>query len=227
MSMLLERIHNEPLESDDQTAIPMMNDPLPYRVLKRGLDVVVSLLLMILLSPLIALVAIAVRLTSPGPVIFKQERAGLCGKTFVMYKFRTMHDGAENDRDALAKLNELDGPVFKIAADPRLTSIGRFLRRSSIDELPQLANCLLGQMSLVGPRPLWINEALQARGQERYRMSVKPGLTCLWQVSGRSELGYDKWVALDLYYIKNRSILLDVMILIQTIPAVLSARGAY
>ena len=144
-----------------------------------------------------------------------------------MYKFRTMHDGAENDRDALAKLNELEGPVFKIASDPRLTSIGRFLRRSSIDELPQLVNCLFGQMSLVGPRPLWINEALQASGQERYRMSVKPGLTCLWQVSGRSELGYDKWVALDLYYIRNRSLLLDIMILFQTLPAVLSARGAY
>jgi lipopolysaccharide/colanic/teichoic acid biosynthesis glycosyltransferase len=124
-------------------------------------------------------------------------------------------------------LNEQDGPVFKIAADPRLTRIGRFLRRSSIDELPQLINCLLGQMSLVGPRPLWIDEACQAKGQEKFRMSVKPGLTCLWQVSGRSELSYDKWVALDLYYVHHRSLLLDAMILVQTIPAVLSARGAY
>lgn len=226
MSMLMENIQQASFDCDPE-AIPTVHDSRIYRLIKRGMDIVFSLVGLIIFSPLMALVALVIRVTSPGPVIFKQVRAGMCGKPFVMYKFRTMHDGAENDRDALAKLNELEGPVFKIASDPRLTSIGRFLRRSSIDELPQLVNCLFGQMSLVGPRPLWINEALQASGQERYRMSVKPGLTCLWQVSGRSELGYDKWVALDLYYIRNRSLLLDIMILFQTLPAVLSARGAY
>jgi len=227
MSVLLERIDTEELNGQAVFCVPCLCAPPVYRLVKRVFDVVISALLLVALSPLILIVALCVRLTSPGPIIFKQLRAGVGGKPFTMFKFRTMRDGAENDRDALAVLNEQDGPVFKIAADPRLTRIGRFLRRSSIDELPQLINCLLGQMSLVGPRPLWIDEACQAKGQEKFRMSVKPGLTCLWQVSGRSELSYDKWVALDLYYVHHRSLLLDAMILVQTIPAVLSARGAY
>ena len=144
-----------------------------------------------------------------------------------MYKFRTMRNGAQDERELVAHLNEQTGPVFKIAADPRVTWIGRFLRRSSIDELPQLFNVLSGKMSLVGPRPLWLPEALQSVGAARLRMRIKPGLTCLWQISGRSELTYDQWVLLDLYYIRHRSLLLDLLIIAQTIPAVLSARGAY
>jgi lipopolysaccharide/colanic/teichoic acid biosynthesis glycosyltransferase len=198
-----------------------------YECAKRTLDVVLASALLVLLAPLILLVAAAVKLTSRGPVIFRQARAGLNGRPFVMYKFRTMHVGAEEARPAIAHLNEKDGPVFKIASDPRLTPIGRLLRRSSIDELPQLINVLRGEMSLVGPRPLWMPEAQRTIGQARLRMAVKPGLTCLWQVSGRSELSYHQWVQLDLHYVRNRGLLLDLAIMLQTIPAVISARGAY
>jgi lipopolysaccharide/colanic/teichoic acid biosynthesis glycosyltransferase len=172
-------------------------------------------------------VAILVKLTSRGEVFFKQTRIGLNGRSFTMYKFRSMCKGAQDDRKFLADLNEQDGPVFKIADDPRLTSIGKFLRSSSLDELPQLWNVLKGEMAIVGPRPLWQPEAEKASPRARLRTWVKPGLTCLWQISGRSEVGYDEWVELDLYYIQNRSLLLDLLIVLQTIPAVLSGRGAY
>jgi lipopolysaccharide/colanic/teichoic acid biosynthesis glycosyltransferase len=171
--------------------------------------------------------AAIVKLTSRGPVIFRQTRAGLHGRPFTMFKFRTMVDRAEEARKALAHLNEKDGPVFKIANDPRLTLVGRFLRRSSIDELPQLFNILRGEMSLVGPRPLWLPEAEQTKGIALFRMEVKPGLTCLWQISGRSELSYNEWVRLDLYYVQRRGMLLDLMIMFRTVSAVISARGAY
>jgi lipopolysaccharide/colanic/teichoic acid biosynthesis glycosyltransferase len=200
---------------------------LAYECAKRVLDVVLASALLVLFAPLVLLVAAAVKMTSRGPVIFKQTRAGLNGHPFMMYKFRTMHTGAEEVRPAIVHLNEKDGPVFKIARDPRLTPIGRLLRRSSIDELPQLINVLRGEMSLVGPRPLWMPEAQRTVGQARIRMAVKPGLTCLWQVSGRSELSYREWVKLDLHYVRNRGMLLDLAIMLQTIPAVISARGAY
>lgn len=183
--------------------------------------------LIVLLSPLMLIVAAMVKLTSRGPVIFRQTRGGLHGVPFTMYKFRSMVDRAEEARKALAHLNEKDGPVFKIADDPRLTPVGRLLRCSSIDELPQLFNVLKGEMSLVGPRPLWMPEADRTEGAARMRMDVKPGLTCLWQISGRSELSYKEWVSLDLYYVKHRSMILDLLIMAQTIPAIISARGAY
>ena len=205
--------------------------PLPsrpaYELAKRVLDVVVAACLLVVTSPLMLAVAALIRLTSPGPAIFKQTRAGAAGRPFTMYKFRTMRLGAEDDRESLAHLNEKDGPVFKIAADPRLTLLGSFLRQSSIDELPQLFNVLLGEMTLVGPRPLWLPEANKAVGPAWARTTVTPGLTCLWQISGRSELSYETWVAMDLHYIKHRSMLLDLLILIQTGPAVLFGRGAY
>ena len=144
-----------------------------------------------------------------------------------MLKFRSMRRGAQEDREYFANLNEQEGPVFKIADDPRLTLLGRFMRRTSIDELPQLFNVLAGRMSIVGPRPLWLPEALQAKGKAILRTYVKPGLTCLWQISGRSELSYERWVELDIYYIENRTLLLDALIVIKTIPAVLSGKGAY
>jgi len=209
----------------DLPAIPRQKPA--YLVAKRALDVVIASSLLIVLSPVMAVVAVLIKLTSRGAVFFKQTRVGLHGKPFTMYKFRSMRKGAQDDRKFLAHLNENDGPVFKIAEDPRLTPIGRFLRRSSLDELPQLWNVLKGEMSLVGPRPLWHEEAREATERARLRTCVKPGLTCLWQISGRSELGHDKWVELDLYYIQNRSLLLDLLIIVQTIPAVLSARGAY
>lgn len=198
-----------------------------YLAAKRVLDVVVAAALLVVLGPVMLLVAAAVKLTSRGPVLFSQVRAGLNERPFTMFKFRTMRLGAEDDRELLAHLNEQDGPVFKIPEDPRLTPVGRFLRRSSLDELPQLLNVLRGEMSLVGPRPLWMVEAQRARGAARLRTLVKPGLTCLWQISGRSELGYQTWVEMDLFYIRRRSFLLDLLIMIQTIPAVLSGRGAY
>lgn len=198
-----------------------------YLAIKRLIDIVLSLVAIILMLPVMLLVSLLIKLTSKGPVIFKQERAGRDNKPFTMYKFRTMRKGAEDDRKLLAHLNTQSGPVFKIPEDPRLTKIGRFLRRSSLDELPQLFNVLRGDMSLVGPRPLWMPEALQATGAATFRSRVKPGLTCLWQISGRSELSYEEWVLLDLYYIAHRSTLLDMLILVQTIPAVLSTHGAY
>ena len=199
-----------------------------YTLASRVLDVALSATLIVALAPVMLMVAVAIKMTSRGSVFFKQGRAGLNGKPFMMYKFRTMRNGAQDERMRLESLNEQKkGPVFKISQDPRLTSIGRFLRRSSLDELPQLFNVLSGDMSLVGPRPLWLPEAMQVQGPAVRRTSVKPGLTCLWQISGRSELDYDRWVALDLYYVDHRSLMLDILILVQTIPAVLSGRGAY
>ena len=198
-----------------------------YEISKRIIDLVLASVLLVATLPLTLLTAILIKLTSRGPVIFTQERAGLGGKPFYMYKFRTMYRGAEDDRDFLSHLNEQNGPVFKITKDPRLTLIGRFLRRSSIDELPQLINVLAGHMSLVGPRPMWLPEARQITGLAKLRTAVKPGLSCLWQISGRSELSFDEWVKLDLYYFRHRGILLDMLIIIQTIPAVISGHGAY
>jgi len=198
-----------------------------YSIVKRASDIVVASLLLLLLSPIMGLVAFLVKVTSRGSVFFTQTRIGHNGRPFTMYKFRSMRNGAEDDREFLSELNEQDGPVFKIVEDPRLTPIGKFLRRSSLDELPQLWNVLKGEMAIVGPRPLWQPEAEKASDRARLRTRVKPGLTCLWQISGRSEVAYDEWVELDLYYIQNRSLLLDLLIVVQTIPAVLSGRGAY
>ena len=209
-------------------ALPTIpRETLVYSIVKRGSDIVVAVTLLLLLAPLMGFVALLVKLTSRGGVLFAQTRIGLNGRLFTMYKFRSMRQGAQDDRNFLADLNEQEGPVFKIADDPRLTPIGKFLRRSSLDELPQLWNVLKGEMAIVGPRPLWQPEAEKATERARLRTRAKPGLTCLWQISGRSELGYGKWVELDLYYIQNRSLLLDLLIVVQTIPAVLSGRGAY
>jgi len=198
-----------------------------YDLVKRAMDLALGAVLLALAVPVLLVAAAAIKLTSRGPILFKQVRGGLHGRPFTMCKLRTMHIGAEEDRQFLAQANEKAGPVFKISDDPRLTWVGRWLRRTSIDELPQLINVLVGQMSLVGPRPLWLPEARAVRGPAAMRAQVKPGLTCLWQISGRSELSYEHWVQLDLYYVRHRSILLDVLILVQTIPAVLSCRGAY
>jgi lipopolysaccharide/colanic/teichoic acid biosynthesis glycosyltransferase len=198
-----------------------------YLVAKRLLDVVLSLVLLALLAPLLILTAVVVKITSRGPVMFSQTRAGKRTQPFTMYKFRTMRLGAEDDQAFLRHMNCQNGPIFKVREDPRLTWPGRFLRRSSIDELLQLFNVLKGEMSLVGPRPLWLPEAQKAAGAAKLRTSVKPGLTCLWQISGRSELSYEQMVLLDLYYIRHRSFMLDLMIIIQTLPAILSGHGAY
>lgn len=195
---------------------------------KRILDVVGALLLLALLSPLLLLTALLVRLTSRGAAIFRQERAGMNGRTFTLYKFRTMVDGAEKDRAQLEGRNEMDGPVFKIKEDPRITGLGKFLRKSSIDELPQLWNVVKGDMSLVGPRPLPTYEVEKFEPWQRRRMSMRPGITCLWQVLGRNRVtSFTEWMRLDLEYVDRWSLALDLNILLKTVPAVLGARGAY
>ncbi len=198
-----------------------------YDFTKRVFDIAAGAILLVLATPLMVLAALAIKITSRGPVLFHQKRTGLNGQTFTMHKFRSMCPGAEDARPILEKLNESNGPAFKIKRDPRVTLVGRFLRRSSIDELPQLINVLAGRMSLVGPRPLPVAEAENVRGAGRLRTTVKPGLTCLWQISGRNELTFEQWMHMDLYYIRHRSLLLDLVILVQTIPAVLSTHGAY
>lgn len=198
-----------------------------HLLVKRVLDIAGAAALLVLLAPLMLLTALAVKLTSRGPIFFRQVRSGANGRTFTMYKFRSMCDGAEAMQGQLAGANEVSGPVFKMRNDPRLTAIGSVLRRSSFDELPQLWNVLWGEMSLVGPRPPIPAEVLQYETWQRRRLSMKPGLTCLWQVSGRSEIAdFDRWMRLDLEYIDRWSLWLDAEILVKTLPAVLGGRGA-
>jgi exopolysaccharide biosynthesis polyprenyl glycosylphosphotransferase len=195
---------------------------------KRLIDLVAGVLLLVALSPLLLLVALLIKLDSTGPVFFCQERVGLNRRRFQLFKFRTMYDGSHRQQASFERLNEAAGPVFKIKRDPRVTRIGLFLRRFSIDELPQLLNVIRGEMSLVGPRPLPVRdvERIDSLWQRR-RFSVKPGLTCLWQVNGRSDLNFDRWVRMDLEYIDHWSLELDFRILLKTIPAVLKGSGAY
>ena len=195
---------------------------------KAIVDRVGALILLVLSLPLWLVEIIGIRFGSRGPVFFKQERAGHYGQPFIMWKFRTMHPGAESKRNELEAHNEMDGPVFKITNDPRIFAFGRWLRRTSIDELPQLINVLRGEMSLVGPRPLPVYEIQRIeKHAQRRRLSVKPGLTCLWQVTGRNGIkNFEEWVALDLKYIDNWSFWLDLQILAQTLPAVIRGIGA-
>jgi len=193
---------------------------------KRLLDIAVSSALLVLAAPVILIAAICIKLTSPGSILFKQSRVGLNGRRFTLYKFRTMIADAQARRGEVHHLNEMTGPVFKAKDDPRITPIGRVLRKFSLDELPQLLNVLKGDMSLVGPRPPIPEEVASYHRWHRRRLSMKPGLTCLWQVSGRNEIDFDRWMQLDLQYIDNWSPGLDLKILLRTIPAVLSGRGA-
>jgi lipopolysaccharide/colanic/teichoic acid biosynthesis glycosyltransferase len=198
----------------------------PLPMWKRLLDVSVALVALVLVSPVLLLAAFAVRLSSPGPIIFRQWRSGRGGRPFLMYKFRTMVCGAEALKQQLMALNEQDGPAFKIERDPRVTSVGRFLRCTSIDELPQLLNILKGDMSLVGPRPLPCDESDACLPWQRQRLQVTPGLTCIWQVSGRSQVSFAEWVRMDLRYIRTCTLGHDLKLLAQTIPAVILRRGA-
>jgi exopolysaccharide biosynthesis polyprenyl glycosylphosphotransferase len=195
--------------------------------LKHGFDVLAAAAAIVLLAPILLATAAAIVATMGRPVLFIQDRAGLRGRRFRMYKFRTMFRDADAQRERLADKNEAGGPVFKVRKDPRVTRLGWFLRRSSIDELPQLFNVLTGSMSLVGPRPLPVKEQEQIKGWHRRRLMMKPGLTCLWQVSGRSDIDFEEWMKLDLRYVDEWSLVLDLKIMLRTIPAVLSARGAH
>jgi exopolysaccharide biosynthesis polyprenyl glycosylphosphotransferase len=196
-------------------------------ILKRILDILCSALLLILLFPLFAIVAALIKITSPGPVFFRQERVGRNKRRFLIYKFRTMVTNAEQMMSQLEKLNEVSGPVFKIKDDPRITAIGKWLRRTSVDELPQFFNVLKGDMSLVGPRPLPMRD-YQGFNEDwqRRRFSVRPGITCLWQVQGRSSIAFEQWMELDIQYLDEWSLWLDLKILARTIPAVVRGSGA-
>jgi exopolysaccharide biosynthesis polyprenyl glycosylphosphotransferase len=194
---------------------------------KRACDVVVSAIGLLALLPLFAAVALAIKATSPGPVIFRQERTGLRGRPFTLLKFRTMVVGADQQLASLRDRNEADGPLFKLRQDPRVTRVGAVLRRYSIDELPQLWNVLKGEMSLVGPRPPLADEVALYEEWQLDRLEVRPGITGLWQVSGRSELSFEDYVRLDLFYVENWSIAYDLFILSKTVPLLVSTRGAY
>lgn len=194
---------------------------------KRVLDVVAASIALVLTSPLLLLAALAIKLESRGPVLYRSTRIGRGGRPFTFLKLRSMVHGADQHRHRLSHLNECDGPVFKINRDPRVTRVGRFLRVTSIDEIPQFVNVILGQMSMVGPRPPIPEEVVQYEPWQLRRLDVRPGITCLWQISGRSRIGFQEWMRLDLEYIRRQSLALDLNILIRTVPAVLSREGAY
>ena len=196
-------------------------------LLKKGIDFFGSIILLLLLLPSFIVIPLLIKFTSPGPILYRQIRCGLNGRRFTMYKFRSMEVNADKKLEMLQISNEMSGPVFKISKDPRVTRLGYFLRRFSLDELPQLINVIKGEMSLVGPRPPLPKETVQYNGWQRRRLSVKPGLTCLWQVSGRNTLDFSQWMVLDLHYIDHWSLWLDLQILLRTIPAVIMGRGAY
>ncbi len=220
------------LAVEDLDGIPLLalstvpQDPFALAT-KRALDVALSAVALALLSPVFLAVAVAIRLDSPGPVFFRQRRVGRNGREFTLLKFRSMYQDAAARLEALRAKNEVSGPVFKMREDPRVTRVGRFIRRTSIDELPQFWNVLRGEMSVVGPRPPIPSEVRQYERRHLRRLSVKPGITCTWQVSGRSSIGFDRWMELDLSYIDNWSLWRDVKILARTIPAVLTGRGAH
>jgi len=196
-------------------------------IVKRAIDIIASATALIALAPLLGLIALAIMLDSPGPVLFRQTRVGKDGKTFTLHKFRSMRVGAEQEQDKLAERNEATGPLFKMRDDPRLTRVGKILRRFSFDELPQLHNVLRGEMSLVGPRPPLPKEVDEYQEWHKKRLEIAPGLTGLWQVSGRSDLTFDEMVLLDIYYIENWSPALDTIITLRTIPRVIFGDGAY
>jgi exopolysaccharide biosynthesis polyprenyl glycosylphosphotransferase len=220
------------VDFDDMGGIPLVGlkettIPRAGRLVKRALDVVLSLVALLVFAPVVILIAILIRLDSPGPAVFTQRRVGEAGRTFDILKFRSMKVGAEEEQAQLQDLNQSSGPLFKIKADPRFTRMGRFLRRSSLDELPQFINVLRGEMSVVGPRPGLPPEVAQYQPWQRQRLEVPPGITGLWQVSGRSELSFDEMCLLDVYYIENWSLGLDLTIMLRTVPGVLFAEGAY
>jgi len=198
-----------------------------YRVTKRFLDIFASILLLLLAFPIFLLIALAIRLTSKGPVLYKSSRVGLGGQEFGFIKFRSMYLDADRRLSELAELNEKDGPIFKMKNDPRVTKVGRFLRKYSLDELPQLFHVLTGQMSLVGPRPPLPHEVRCYDDRCMVRLSVKPGITCFWQVMGRSSLTFDEWMELDRRYVEEMSFWTDLEILLRTPQAVLRGSGAY
>ena len=215
------------LERDLHKEIVVQNERRGYEFAKRVFDVVSSLLALIVFSPLMGITALAIKLEDGGSPIFAQTRVGKDGKFFRMYKFRSMCEDAEKKLKELQDRNEADGLAFKMSNDPRVTRVGAFIRKTSIDELPQLFNIFKGNMSVVGPRPPLGYEVMQYDDYQMQRLSVKPGLTCYWQCSGRSDVSFDEWMELDIKYIRERSFFKDIEIIFRTIPAVLFHKGAY
>lgn len=213
----VKKMEMQVVEAVDYNTIELKNRKL-YLFCKRSMDIVASLLGLILLSPIFLIIAIAIKLEDPkGSIFFSQMRSGKNNKLFPMYKFRSMVSNAEELLEELKDLNEMDGPAFKIKDDPRITKVGKFIRKTSIDELPQLFNVLKGDMSLVGPRPPIPHEVAEYNNYQMQRLLVKPGLTCIWQVSGRNSIGFDEWVEMDLDYIKNRNLFMDIKLIFKTI----------
>lgn len=211
----------------DETPLLVLARPVKYAQVKRMLDVVGALVLLTALSPVFLLIGLAIKLTSPGPIRYRCRRVGLGGKVFEFVKFRSMYIDAETRFDTLRGKNEKDGPIFKMKDDPRITPVGRFLRKYSLDELPQLVNVLKGEMSLVGPRPPLPREVAQYDAYAMQRLSVKPGITCFWQIMGRSDLTFQEWMELDHRYLQEMSFWTDIKILAKTPLAVLKGNGAY
>ncbi len=199
---------------------------LTYHEIKRGIDVIVALLAIVLFAPVFLVTALAIYIEDGAPVFFIQERNGLHGKIFRMYKFRSMCRDAAKIHQSLLAQNELDGPAFKMKDDPRLTRVGKFIRKTSIDELPQLLNILKGEMSIVGPRPLPTYETAELNEYQRQRMNVKPGLTCYWQCSGRNDIPFGEWMEMDMKYIEDESICTDARIMVKTVASVITGKGA-
>lgn len=213
--------------SQNRRFVPLRALPLWYRIARRVLDIVVATFILTLLFPLFLVIALAIRLTSKGPILYRSWRVGLGGKPFLFLKFRTMVNEAERLKLHLSDLNHHDGPIFKSKVDPRITGVGRILRKLSLDEFPQFIHVLLGQMTLVGPRPHLPSEVVQYDELSLQRLSVKPGLTCYWQIRGRSNIGFEEWVKLDLQYIEEMNIITDFKLLLKTPIAVLRGEGAY
>jgi len=216
---------NETREITDTTVV--IKKKRVYQVIKRIFDIVASIVGLIVLAPLFLVVAILIKREDGGPIFFIQERTGLNNKPFKMYKFRTMCENAAEMHKFLLEQNELDGPAFKMKEDPRITHIGKFLRHTSIDELPQLLNILKGEMSVVGPRPLPVYETDQMTDYQNTRHLVKPGLTCYWQVMGRTEVPFEEWMELDQKYLEKRSIATDIGLIVMTFRALTAGDGAY
>jgi lipopolysaccharide/colanic/teichoic acid biosynthesis glycosyltransferase len=205
----------------------VIRDTLGYAAGKRAFDLVVGLLVFVLVLPIFPLIALMIKLDSGGPVFYRQDRVGRGGRPFRFYKFRSMYREADRRLAELQHRNEQDGPVFKIRSDPRITPVGQFLRRSSMDEIPQVINVLRGEMSIVGPRPPLPAEVARYLPWHRRRLDVKPGITCLWQIAGRSQIGFDEWMRLDMQYLRTRGLRTDLAIFLKTLPAVMARRGAY
>lgn len=198
-----------------------------YFIVKRIIDILASSFGIIILSPIMILTAIAIKLETKGPALFRQERVGINGRIFKMYKFRSMVQNAEELVSKLKKYNEMSGPMFKIKEDPRITRVGKFIRKTSVDELPQLFNILKGEMSLVGPRPNLPREVVQFNQFQKQKLIAKPGLTCYWQVMGRSSIGFEEWIKLDIRYIKERSTLLDLKLILKTFSVLFGDENAH